>query len=142
MDAMEEWQRRTVYKTCEVSVVNALLDANAAAWIDKPLFTDALADLLEFAARLSANNDNLKLTVATSGLNSCRIMIDYIPSPEQNVETNSPFENSRFSSVTRQIISQHGACLEFSEGRHGCRIMMRIPYPVFPVCQTALTESL
>ncbi len=127
MAAMEEWKRRTVYKACEVSVVNALLDANAAVWIDKPLFTDALADLLEFAARSSVNNNNLKLTAATSGLNSVRVLIDYTPSPEQNIETRSPFARSRFSGVTRQIISQHGGCLEFSEGRQVCRIMIRIP---------------
>lgn len=126
LDALEEWKRRTVYNTSEVSVVNALLEVNAAAWIDKPLFTDAFAELLDFAARASANNDKLKLTIASSGISSFRVLIDYTPSPERNVE-NRLYNNGRFSSVTRQIISQHGGSLEFNESRYSGQIIMRIP---------------
>jgi hypothetical protein len=126
LDAMEEWKRRTSYKACDVSVDSALLDANAVVWIDKLLFIDALADLLESSARSSIKNNNIKLTVATSGMNSFRILIDYTPSPEQGIETHSPWANSRFSAMTQQIISQHGGCLEFSETLNSSRIMIRI----------------
>ena len=126
MDAMEEWKRRTEYPACQVSVDHDLLDANAAVWIDKPLFIDALADLLEFSARSSVDNNHLKLTVATSGTNSFRILIDYTPSPAQSIESRSPYARSRFSSTTQQIISQHCGCLEFSETRNSSRIMIRI----------------
>lgn len=126
-EALAEWKRRTMYRECNVAVKNALLDTNTAVWLDKQLFIDALADLLEFAARSSAGNDNLTLALATNGINSYRVMIDYMPTPAYNVETPSQDLRGRFSDQTRQIISQHGACLEFSEGRQVSRITIRIP---------------
>jgi hypothetical protein len=125
MDAMEEWKRRTQFPACQVSVDHDLLDANAAVWIDKPLFIEALADLLEFSARSSVDNNNLKFTVVASGTSSFRIMIDFTPSPAQSIESRSPYARSRFSSTTQQIISQHCGCLEFSESGRSSRIMIR-----------------
>lgn len=127
MDAIEEWKRRTVYKECKLSVVNALLDTNDAVWIDKPLLTDVIADILEFVARSSENNDNLKLTVATSGIKSIHISINFIPFHENHIEIRSPLLVDRFRDVTLEIISQHGGRLEFSKERNGCRIMLYLP---------------
>ena len=128
IEAVDEWKRRTVYNACEVSMVNALQNAGGVVWIDKPLFSDALADLLEVAARSSAKDKDLKLTVATSGVSSVHLLIEYAPQPQPEGGASAlAHPESRFSGETRQIISQHGACLEFSEGGNSHRIMIRIP---------------
>jgi hypothetical protein len=127
MEAVKVWKNQTIYKEYTVSIVNSLLDVNDIIWIDKSLFIDAFADVLEFVARSSDNIDTITLTVATSGLKSIQVSINFVPSPNNNIEIRSPYLVGRFRDVTLQIISQHGGRLEFSKERSGYRITLCFP---------------
>jgi len=126
-EAIEEWKRQTVYTDCPVVLVKAMEDENDEVWIDKKLFTDVIAFLLEFARRSTGNDQQLKLTVSAGGLQSSRIVIDYTPLPELATEMRSPLMKSHFNEVILQIVSQHSGTLEFNEERHGCKITLILP---------------
>ena len=140
IEAIEEWKHQTAYKDCPVTLEKAIEGVNDDAWIDKKLFTEGIAFLLEFARRSSRNDNYLKLTVIAGGMKSSRIIIDYKLSPDRATETRSPFMMSHFNNAILQIVSQHGGTVEFNEERYGCRIVLCLP-PALLNCRKVLVDN-
>lgn len=125
--ALEEWKRRTRFKTCEVAILNRTNGEKTKAWIDDRLFKRAIFNLMEIAAQTCGKRDGLSFSIVPGWQGSSRIIIGY-PQAIKNANEDEDDMNVRPDSETIEIISQHRGKIEITEEKHHGNFLIHLPH--------------
>lgn len=120
--AIEEWRRRTKFKSCRVQLENH----KAKIWLDAALFERAIIDLLEVVTQKNGQHEEILFAITSERFNSCRISIGYtrkVEKPGQNKDNMNP----RPGWETVEIVSQHRGKIETVEDKLRGGFLIHLP---------------
>lgn len=125
--ALEEWKRRTRFKTCEVAILNRTNGEKIKAWIDNRLFKRAIFNLMEIAAQTCGKRDGLSFSIVPGWQGSTRIIIGY---PKTMKRTNEDDDDTKAGpdGETIEIVSQHRGKIEITEEKHRGMFLIHLPH--------------
>ncbi len=121
--ALEEWKRRTRFKSCRIRLDNY----KTRNWLDEVLFKRAIINLLEIAAQKSGQRGEIVFTIISERFSSCCIAIDYALTEKRTGQYEDDM-NARPDGETVEIVSQHRGKIEIVEEKQRGRFLIHLPH--------------
>jgi hypothetical protein len=128
VDAVEDYNRHLTPEVPALKLDCAALNKRAKVWMDASFFREAFVSLLTHCSR-RAHNQRLTATLSSTGMQDCRIGIEYKKSPE-NIRTDHRYHEQppHWPEAARRIIEQHRSRIDFDAGEGTERVVVRLPY--------------